>query len=295
MIAGIHEDRREIWIDNTALQEFRSCPAKWQNRIHHGIVPARTEFTDTAPPKNAPLFFGECIHKALDVLYLEQDVSKAISTFLDAYTPVPPDAKNRTPDRGVDLLTEYAKRWQVQSTRFDRVIAEVSYRAVLGESQGYKVIYTGLLDKLLWEEEAKYPRIMDHKSTSSMSQATATSYEMSNQFRGYLWLARQNGFPESRECVVDLLLIWPVNTDFQRYTITMDDDEEARWKAEVLQTVSMIVSCYQANIWPRWGSVPCSLYNTVCPYFHVCTAPANRQDAIRSAFYTSSPWEAVRN
>tara|TARA_Y100000310_G_scaffold113824_3_gene112285 strand:+ start:23 stop:928 length:906 start_codon:yes stop_codon:yes gene_type:complete len=301
MKAGIHADRKELWLDNTALDEFRKCPASFNYRMNAGLVEVGDEFNARDPgeprPIASPLLFGLAIHAALDVLYTVGP-GDAIDKFLEAYSPVPDDPK-RTPDRGIKIITDYQEQWRIRNDSYDSVLCEMSYRAEIGKvtdqyGDEWTVIYTGLVDKILWEEASKPPVVMDHKTTTWNTQAMAQSYELANQFKGYMLLARRNGM-QVPHLVLDLILIWPKNNEFQRYNIRMSDEQESDFIEQILHTCQMMLHCHHSTVWPEYGHSACTKFRSLCDYFHLCQAPKNRRAGIKSTFYEIDEWEALRN
>ena len=164
MQTGIDSKNRVIKLDNYSLSLFRECPRKYFHRIDSGLIP------ESSSQSLAPeLLFGIAIHRAMDTLFNEQDPELACERFLDAYQPVPEDAK-RTPGRGISIIEDYWERWSRENDRYDLSVSEVKFEVNIGKVPSldggapYAVYYGGLIDKVLMRDDQVL--LMDHKTSS---------------------------------------------------------------------------------------------------------------------------------
>ena len=170
---GLNLEERKIFVDNTALDAFRKCPRKAQLRIQQGlnqvIMGEEGEELGVAPA----LLFGSAIHAALDVIYIEDDLDKAIRIFLEHFQPVPAD-RRRTPTRGSRILEQYYDHWHNFLNTIEGVLPELTFRVELGtlrtrEGEPWTVVYTGIIDKIIKLQGEWF--IMDHKTSTNVIQA----------------------------------------------------------------------------------------------------------------------------
>ena len=279
MKTGIHHDH--IRLDNHSIQTFRECPRKFDLRINNGLIPA--DFAGRGHVPDPALLFGLAIHEALDVLFAQQDLQLAIDTFLDAFSPVPEDAK-RTPGRGVSVLEGYYNTYFEEDAAWELVQTEQKFEEQIGTVAGLPVIYTGLIDKILTIGDRTI--LMDHKTSSWDSPTLATSFQLHNQFLGYAYIAKQKGI-QADSMIADILLIKPKNNDFVRYEIDIDQPKLDEWQQGIMQTIEMMLSCHSANFWPQYGKDACTSWNRLCPFFELCdTKVANRAAVARVAYQT---------
>lgn len=294
---GIYPKEQLIVVDNTALETFRTCPMKYSLRIHQGLVVGKNPLGG-APPRSAALEFGGAIHKALDTLYLEESLEAAISVFYKQYTP-PPQEKKRTLARGEAVLREYFDKWVDKISTYKAVMCELAFQHELGLAQTqksgeWKVIYGGLVDKIVRLPNGELWCI-DHKTSTLQTEAIALSYEMSNQFQGYLWgavagtqLSKVNGL------YVDLLLIHPKNNDFMHHPIPYSENRMKQWKAGILHTAELVLKCWEDMQWPQFGQSACVQYHQLCAYYDICYADQPEQrESIKKSFFLHKPWKVL--
>jgi hypothetical protein len=300
MRAGIHHDKKLIFVDNTALQEFRTCPAKFKWRIDRGLFEAKLEMSGEPPPTSAPLLFGASMHSALDHLYGDQSPRMAGEVFLEAFQP-PPDDTKRTPIRGIEMLTEYWKRWSSIIESYTSVITETSFRAELGHvthpitKDTWRIVYSGLVDKIVTQADGSVMCI-DHKTSSLQTAALAKSYNLSNQFQGYIFGARNApGLSVPVDgLIIDLLLLYPVNNKYERHVIDYDEDQQESWKRDIKGTVRQILMADHDSIWPRYGQQSCVTFHQLCQFYRICKSPDWNQENEIESFYGVNFWEAER-
>jgi hypothetical protein len=290
MQTGIDTKNKIIKLDNYSLSLFRECPRKYFNRIDSGLIP------ESSSKSLAPeLLFGIAIHRAMDTLFNEQDLELACVRFLEAYQPVPEDVK-RTPGRGISIIEDYWERWYRENDRYDLSVSEVKFEVNIGKVRGpdnaeYEVYYGGLIDKVLMRNDQVF--LMDHKTSSWESTYLIPAYAQSQQFKGYVWAARQinPAFASCTQIIVDVLLIKPKNNDFFRSEINCNEDDLEEWREGILQTIQMMLMCKHTNTWPQFGKESCTNWNRLCPYFELCDAKKSLRRGMQSSLYTTEFWD----
>ena len=294
MKAGIYPDERVIKVDNYALGEFRTCPRKFQHRIEQNLVPGGF-MADPHSVKipDAPLLFGIAIHKALDAMFMQESLEIAQEEFLEAYQPVPEDAR-RTPGRGLRLLEAYWKRWRDDDKAYDTVTSELYFEFELGSmpvyGESWTVVYGGLVDKIL-DLDGKL-LCMDNKTSTWESQYLVPSFQLSNQFIGYVWATQQ--IPQYESCndfIVDVLLISPKNDSFFRSELNMSQEIIDEWKRGIIVTCQQILSMHKDKFFPMYGKDACTSWNRLCPYFDICGASHGFRDTVQNTQYSKLVWD----
>lgn len=285
MKTGINHSNKTIKLDNHSLSAFRECPRKYSFRIEQGLVAQRQ-----SEGQSPELLFGIAMHHAMDTLFNEQDVDLACRRFLEAYQPVPEDAK-RTPGRGVNIIEDYAERWSRENDLYELSVSEVKFELPLGEVDGYTVYYGGLIDKILMRNDKVY--LMDHKTSSWESQYLIPAYAQSQQFKGYLWAAQQldDDFKQCETLIVDVLLIKPKNNDFFRSEVRVNEVDIVEWKQGILQTVCMMLLCDESEVWPQFGKEACTSWNRLCTYFEICDAKHSLRRGVIAGLYQVNHWD----
>ena len=305
MISGIYPETKTILLDNYAMSNFRTCPRKFQHRIVERLVPGGDMFggmgmmgTDSEPaPTPSPLLFGIAIHKAMDELWVGHGVEAATAAFLERYQPVPEDRK-RTPLRGTELIEEYANRWSFELTQLETVQNEIKFSQQVGtlelDGELWEVFGGGIIDKLYTmkgRDDLFY--VCDHKTSTWESESLIPSFNLSSQFMGYV--AGAAAFlPEGCECstcLADVLCVYPKNNKFYRSDILFTHDILTEWKENILQTASMIMSCYTTEVWPMFGKDACTGWNKLCSYFDICDASKQFRPTVRTSLFTESAWD----
>ncbi|KKL57062.1 hypothetical protein LCGC14_2239200, partial [marine sediment metagenome] len=118
------------------------------------------------------------------------------------------------------------------------------------------------------------------------------SFQLSSQFRGYVWLARQAGY----DCQGAYLDAIHLDTryhkvkasDFVREKILYSEEQIDDWFLNAAWTISQIEGEEQGHgKWPQ-NDQRCFDWNRPCPYWRLCTAviPENELD-----FYKEERWE----
>lgn len=293
---GLFPEKKILRTDNTALNDFRVCPAKFMYRIVSGMVP-RSEVE--APHPSLSLHYGIAWHKAMDELYENKDLSTAIDAWYEASKGLAEDKYNRkTIGRGAEDLQEYYLRYGNELTSMDllqsEAIAITSIPFCVGD-ETWTLEYVGAIDKIL--RVGNTIRLRDHKTTGYITSNTAVLYELSNQLLGYAYMAREFFGFEEENLIVDADIVAPTRvkppSEFLRPEIEASASMVAEWKREIQITAGMIVSLYLngEGIWPRYGHDACGRYGNRCQYFDLCAASDNMRHIIVDAQYTESVWD----
>ena len=102
----IDPEQRIVRLDNTALDLWRKCPSKFNNRIGKDLV--KVEEAKAKYPSLA-LHYGQAWHTAFDALYHTRKLDDALSAWEEASKDMEEDNYNkRTVGRGINDLELYA-------------------------------------------------------------------------------------------------------------------------------------------------------------------------------------------
>jgi hypothetical protein len=290
----IDPEQRIVRLDNTALDLWRKCPSKFNNRIVKDLVKdeeAKAEYPSLA------LHYGQAWHTAIDALYHTGKLEDALCAWEGASEGMEEDTYNkRTVGRGLHDLELYANTYSEELKSMDVIENEALISGPLvqidtGDGPPWTVLYTGAIDHILRTNNK--PRIRDHKTTTGRTLLAGSSYALANQMIGYAWLAQEFfGIEPPVILDVDIVILAGVRkTEFLRPEFLYDAEKIIEWKKNVEQTVRMILSCYETDIWPQYGREPCIAWNKECEFFQLCDAHPNIRKRVEESFYTSKPWD----
>jgi hypothetical protein len=291
MKLGIHPDEKIISLDNTAANLFRACPSRFKYRMMHDLVPIAEHEAEHPTLK---LHYGIAWHSAMDVLYKSKSVQKAQATFEAGAAGLEQDTYNRqTIGRGVSDLDEYALRYEHELSTLELLDAEVIATAEIGAIGEWRVLYHGAIDKVLRLTPGGPVRVRDHKTTSYVSQGTAVQYQLSNQMLGYAWLIQK--FLGYNDLTVDVDIVGVTRvkppSEFVRTEVRATPTLLTEWEKEIMHTASMMLACYDADTWPRYGERACYMYNRRCDFFDICSVDEDFRPAQMNAHYVKEPWD----
>jgi hypothetical protein len=267
--------------DYTMLSTFLTCRKKYWWRMVRNLI--------LKTPQTA-LEFGRCIHLALDNWYVNKDYKKAIEVFNEAFVENPEDNK-RTKSVAAKLLQLYHERYVDSSIKI--LASEMEFTLPIPDS-GIALI--GRIDKVIDWGGAIY--VMDHKTTSRLGAEFFNKIKPNMQFDGYVWAARQLGYPTCSGVVMDALLVAkgliipaqlaklsPLGRDISERT---DEDIEG-YLNNVRRIVRDIGQCYIHDEWYE-NTESCCDFNE-CPYRRLCKESGSVRESIVKADYVVEKWE----
>lgn len=267
--------------DYTAMSTFLRCRKRYYWRFVRGYV-GKT-------PQTAPEF-GRCIHKALDTWFKTHDRDAAIATFAKEFVENPADDK-RTLAVGKKLLMLYTEKYAHEG--FKVLASELPFSASV-KAGNFTLI--GRIDKIIeWD---KAILVMDHKTTSRLGYEFFFKVKPNMQFDGYIWAARQLGFPGCSGILLDALLVakglttpaqlaklQPLGRD-----VSMRTDEEL---SDYLRNICLIVEdirkCYETDIWYDNTESCCDFVE--CPYRRICKEDKAIQEKIANMDFKVELWD----
>ena len=266
--------------DYTMLSTFLRCRKRYYWRIVRNIV--------SKSPQTA-LEFGKCIHKALDEWHKHRNEEAALNVFLTKYKEDPSDDK-RTLIVGKKLLQLYFDKYAHES--FEVLASELPFTAPV--NAGISLI--GRIDKIVKWDGVIY--VLDHKTTSRLGYEFFYKIKPNMQFDGYIWAARQLGYPTCSGIVLDALLtakgltvpaqlakLTPLARDVSMRT----EKDIAKYLRNLPLIVEDIRKCYDTNIWYENTEACCDFIE--CPYRKICKEDEDIHERIISMDYKVEPWD----
>lgn len=267
--------------DYTMMSTYLACPKKYYLRIVRGIV-------GKAPPVAAE--FGRVIHKALDSWYTDYDNEKALKVFTDNWKDVEGDEK-RTVAVGKKLLSLYFEKYE--NPPFKVLASELPFTVAL---TGAEVELIGRIDKIIeWNGEIL---IMDHKTTSRLGYEFFYKIKPNMQFDGYIYAARNMGYPKCDGIMLDALLVakglcvpaqlaklTPLARDISNRT----ESDMKQYLSDVNEILAEIDQCYESGKWRRNTESCCDFVE--CPYRKICKEDADLHERIIDSEYKIEYWD----
>ena len=222
--------------DSTQINDFRRCPEYYNRRHCQGLV------LDGGSKHSDPLAAGGAIHRGVEAWFASgccpvDDSLKAIKAVKASWGEDDlflPEKAKYTQGFLAAVMAGYAEAWPRESD---------SFKVLANEQWLQSGNYGGIIDRLVEFEDGVY--VMDTKTTSGwVNERYIESFQLSSQFRGYVWLARQAGY----DCQGAYLDAIHLDTryhkvkasDFVREKILYSEEQIAKWQDDATGTALKI-------------------------------------------------------
>lgn len=316
----IHLTGGALFIDNSSLERFTTCPRSAQYYLC-----SRRE----AAEDRTALTFGKIIHKVLETYYKNLNRSIAEREALMLTTAAqefqswqPPEGDYRNYDIACQVIEAYCKSFPLEEFRILSLpeggpAIEVPFAVPLGEIEVGAEIYVQEgeetprlqhLDKLplVWQgridliyETQGRVSLMDHKTTSMMGPSYFKEFELSHQVYGYVWAASQllkravYGFN-----VNALAIRKPTKTgkgiELVRQIVPLDQCLLDEWIDDTLHIVSDFVENVRRGYFPKHTKWCVGKYGE-CPYRSVCAIPPDQRELmLMSGVFKTVDWSPLK-
>lgn len=304
-------DGDTLFIDNSSLEHFTTCPRQALYSLVHRLKPAG---------ERTALNFGGIVHKILEARY-------RACTALHAQTPdvtqvmlataerefqrwTPPEDDYRNFSCAVELIRRYEEQYPFEQFEVVRgtdgsPMIEVPFAIPLGtidlkgEGKVIKIVWTGRIDMAYISENGGGLYVMDHKTTSVMGPSYFSAFTISHQMYGYAWAAEQLcGRPVQAIVINALGVRKPTRTgnafEFKRDVIPVQRGLLDEWKKDCLYIVADFVEMCRRGYLPR-HTVWCQGKFGTCPFFKVCTLETDEQREVmlNSGEYSANTWSPL--
>lgn len=293
------------WLDSSKIATFHLCPQKYQWRYELHLVPLGGSVINAAA-------FGTAIHAALATLFngtssdmvtcpcpdLEgcgicqgNQIPRYFMEFLIWY-PWDPDGENdvRTRTNGLKLLRIYLEKYRQQGFEVVDGSVERTIAIEMGE-----FTYMLRLDLVTKDRSTGEHMPVDHKTTRFFSDLYTQPYALSIQLAGQaVGTELITGQPVDTAMIDMLRTTSKIDDDsFKRPIITITPETKQRWKSEVEDVWELIKRNREVDFWPRHAPFSCSAYNTLCPYFALCTSGPEQQKLLMETAYKEVVWNPL--
>ena len=273
--------------DSTRINDFRRCPQFYNRRHVQGLV------LDGGSKHTDPLGAGGAIHKGveawfeMDMLTAAEHAVKASWGEDDLFLP---DKAKYTQGFLAAVMAGYADAWPRERDNF---------KVLANEGWMQSGNYGGIIDRLVEFDDGVY--VMDTKTTSGwVNERYIEGFQLSSQFRGYVWLAQQAGY-DCHGAYLDAIHLDTryhkvKSSDFVREKILFSDEQIDSWFLDSKWTMAQIAELEGRGHYPSLGGKwpqndqRCFDWNRPCPYWKLCTAviPENEMDYYKEERWT--PW-----
>jgi len=291
--------------------------------------------------------FGGIVHTALDTLYQTEDIEAACKTLLEAFHADPYEDVKRSPMVGAEMLAVYDRHWKGRRAEWDLLAIEQYFEyPIYGEtdiicdtcgelppdmshrhggkchwlcegSYVYRVVYCGLVDKVVQNKKTGEVFGIDHKTTSYLNGSYLQAMKLSSQFMGYYyWLKAWSPWKEnvSNTFIADFLLTAKKsqyaeapNTPLRRETIHATPEILEEWVSDTQHWIEVIQSfraesgytygAYEEDpsptileILPPKNPDSCSRFNSLCSFYDLCSHPPSMRETHVNMLYDIERW-----
>ena len=293
-------------IDNTALQAYMTCPREY----FFSMILHRRKAESAKSPA---LGFGSLWHDILAMHYKSGGVRELVQAraYKTGQGHDSPD-DYRTLDRALLDYDKYVKR-ELVTLDVQKTIGypEAPLIEIATNAQGDGLLHpwAGKLDRII--ELGGLIYVEDHKTTSRFDKNYWMQYELSNQMKGYTYLASQL-FPELKIAGVRINLshVLTASTEFNRKLFSYPADVMQDWITttnEWLLRLSRDSEAYASALeisgdpWEaalttfpaHYGDNACSRKFGLCSYHEVCSLSPRLRRRFLEANYDIYPWNPL--
>jgi hypothetical protein len=262
--------RRNVF-DNSIIETMARCPRRgfysyWLNRA--------------VTKKSHPLSWGSAVHKFMEVLegrYLTdgQDLtqastyrSEAIKAGATYWSEDPPLGHKRdwmTMERLIKTFDACFEFWLREKNMGQRQVLHTEQAFTITLPNGRE--FGGRIDQLLeWNGRLW---IRDFKTTSRMGATYGSQFDLSHQFSGYTYAARELSGRKVDGVIVNTIYNTKLKgPEVHEHLVTRKDAELEQWLESIQFEMSLIDQYEAQDIWPM-RTVACNDYGG-CPYQDGC-------------------------
>lgn len=264
-------------VDNTILNTFRSCPRKaylaylehWKTKgtnVHlhagtafaRGLEVARKAFYDhNASAEDAmAVGLGELV-RAYGDFECPSDSAKSLERMCGAF--------EYTMDVW-PLGVDNAKPWKLPSGQHAVEFSFATPLPVAHPETGQPIIYSGRADMIVEMERGIF--VEDDKTTSSLGRTWADQWEMRSQFTGYVWAAKEHGFPVDGVLVRGTSIL-KTKYDHAQHITFRPQWEVDRWLEQTVRDLDRMKRNWVEGYWDWNMGEACTEYG-ICSFQDIC-------------------------
>jgi hypothetical protein len=286
-------------IDNTMREAYFVCPTKFWRSFACGLAPIQP---------SVHLHAGAAFARGLEVTrraFFEQkldartSIGLGIKALLEFYGDFePPHDSNKTATRMAEALVSYFQQYPLETDYLKPFITPNGQPAIeftfAGEIPGVQhpvtgnpLLYGGRFDMLAVKDGVLF--VDDEKTTSQLGATWAGQWELSSQFTGYCWGAKQHGFPVAGAIIRGISIL--KNNFGHAQAITYRPQWQIdRWLEQLRRDALRMIESWKTDTWDYALGSACSMYGG-CAFKLLCTSP-NPADWIGTN-YTHRIWDPM--
>lgn len=295
-------------IDNFALTNWQTCPAKFKEAIEDSWQPRM---------KSAALGFGAVVHEGLAEWYrgnLEglsnnDRLARAILKMREKWPAEHPVDDHRNLNKAEQVMVGYAEEYPGENFKILQV--EIPFTLSLGLKLNWCpachqfnaddwiesfdicakcgadlewIEYGGIVDAITEFTPVIYP--LEHKTTSQLGSLYFRQYETSNQVTGYCWAVKQLSGKRVAGAIINAICVTRGGKiEYKRETTNRNEADFDLWRRMVQSECNSIARHRATGIWP-YRTEQCLGKYGLCAYhsIHTLSTPVEMQRRRESDF-----------
>lgn len=287
-----------LFIDNTSLEMFTTCPRQAQF-----YIVKKREKASNSGAKN----FGSAMHLSLEKLRKGFDEPLVKEEILQYFTTNPQDPEEwRTPDLALKTFSLYCKNYPFDNFVILKdpkgtLMVELPFAIPIGSvtmanAATVPIVWTGKIDLLVACEGKTF--VWDYKTTSMLGTQFFDEFANSSQMLGYAWAAQHILEKPVAGVIVDALCNRKPSktgnaTQFDRQAIYFTQDRISEWTHNTLAICSDFLSHASRDFFPMHTKWCVAKYGK-CQFFDVCTSPIEQREFILGTdLYKNVTWSPL--
>lgn len=282
---GHKKEAATLKVDNFALTNFQTCPAKYDLRIRQGWTTRR---------RSSALGFGGAFHEGIAAWYKTRDLAAALTAIATKWDDTVSVDDYRTKEKCIQVMIDYVKHYPQESFSVvgapEHPMIEVPFCLDTGLvcDDGEPIEYGGIFDGLvdfngqLW--------VFEHKTTSQLGSYYFDQFKPNNQVTGYIWAAEKLSGRKVSGAIINAIGAYKTGaTKFERGMTARHAQDLIEWAENVRVVCNQIKRAEKEGF--SMSTAACTLYGK-CEYHsvHVLSHPLERQKRLEQD-YLIDAWD----
>ena len=267
-------------IDNTAREQFFTCPMKFRYSTIGKLQPLRKSIHLHAGGAYAAGL--EVIRKSFYDLHMSEEDSllagvETCVKFYGDYEPYPNDTK--TCERMVGALDSYVAQYPlatdpIKPYKYSPTKSAIEFTFAipledcLHPVTKEPILYAGRFDMLAVRNDILF--VEDDKTTSQLGPQWGNQWDLNSQFTGYIWAAQQFDLPVAGAIIRGQSILKTSYGHAQVVTYRPDWMIE-RWHEQLVRDVQRAIRCWEEDRFDFAIGATCTAYSG-CEFKTLCTA-----------------------
>lgn len=156
---------------------------------------------------------------------------------------------------------------------------------------GDPIIYCGRFDMLGVQNGHLF--VVDEKTTGSLGEYWARRYELSAQFTGYCWAARELGYGAPVGAIIRGIGILKTQINHVSLPLMRPPFMVDEWYDQLLTDIQRMIDAYQKMKFDANLSDACGSYSG-CDFLPVCSVPADSRPGLLQINYVEREWSPLK-